>query len=154
MRRLPTSINPLLVLFFFIWRISYICYTLLIVSSFLRFWLVVASMYLLFLSVRSTFHTRFQLVCSSILYRTSIGHQSDNNRTTIEQKALLLPCIIGAIPWLHLAIYTPRQVTQDEEGMQTMRTLARNMAWMIRNLNVSENGHPELESPMRTNFIR
>ena len=52
-----------------------------IISSFLRFWLVVASMYLLFLSVRSTFHTRFKPVCSSILYRTSIGHQSDNNRT-------------------------------------------------------------------------
>ena len=29
---------------------------------------------------------------------------------------------------------TPGQVAQDEEGMQTMRTLARNMAWMIRKL--------------------
>ena len=27
---------------------------------------------------------------------------------------------------------TPGQAAQDEEGMQTMRTLARNMAWMIR----------------------
>jgi multimeric flavodoxin WrbA len=49
---------------------------------------------------------------------------------------------------------TPGQAAQDEEGMQTMRTLARNMAWMIRKLNVSEEGHPELESPLRTNFIR
>ena len=49
---------------------------------------------------------------------------------------------------------TPGQAAQDEEGMQTMRTLARNMAWMIRKLNVSEDGHPELESPLRTNFIR
>ena len=49
---------------------------------------------------------------------------------------------------------TPGQAAQDEEGMQTMRTLARNMAWMIRKLNVSEGGHPELESPLRTNFIR
>ena len=49
---------------------------------------------------------------------------------------------------------TPGQVTQDEEGMQTMRTLGRNMAWMIRKLNVSEEGHPEQESPLRTNFIR
>ena len=40
------------------------------------------------------------------------------------------------------------------EGMQTMRTLGRNMTWMIRNLNVNEDGHPELESPLRTNFIR
>ena len=49
---------------------------------------------------------------------------------------------------------TPGQVTQDEEGMQTMRTLGCNMAWMIRKLNVSVEGHPELESPMRTSFIR
>ena len=49
---------------------------------------------------------------------------------------------------------TPGQVTQDEEGMQTMRTLGCNMAWMIRKLNVSVEGHQELESPLRTNFIR
>ena len=49
---------------------------------------------------------------------------------------------------------TPGQVTQDEEGLQTMRTLGCNMAWMIRKLNVSVEGHPELESPLRTNFIR
>ena len=40
------------------------------------------------------------------------------------------------------------------EGMQTMRTLGRNMAWMIKKLNVAEDGHPALESPARTNFIR
>ena len=49
---------------------------------------------------------------------------------------------------------TPGQAALDEEGMQTMRTLARNMAWMLRKLNVSEEGHPQLESPLRTNFIR
>ena len=49
---------------------------------------------------------------------------------------------------------TPGQVAQDEEGMQTMRTLGRNMAWMIRKLNIAEDGHPELEQPVRTSFIR
>ena len=49
---------------------------------------------------------------------------------------------------------TPGQVIQDQEGMQTMRTLGRNMVWMIRQLNVSEEGHPELERPLRTNFIK
>ena len=47
---------------------------------------------------------------------------------------------------------TPGQVTQDEEGMQTMRTLARNMAWMIRSL--STHPHPTLEPRQSTNFIR
>lgn len=49
---------------------------------------------------------------------------------------------------------TPGQVEQDEEGMQTMRTLGRNMAWMIRRLNIREEGHPQPEAPLRTNFIR
>ena len=40
----------------------------------------------------------------------------------------------------------------DAEGLQTMRTLARNMAWMLRNL--AKEQRPESEKPkMRTNFI-
>ena len=62
--------------------------------------------------------------------------------------------LVSSQYWNMVYGQTPGQVAQDEEGMQTMRTLARNMAWMIRKLNVSEDGHPELESPMRTNFIR
>ncbi|MBQ8968913.1 MAG: flavodoxin family protein [Bacteroidaceae bacterium] len=49
---------------------------------------------------------------------------------------------------------TPGQVAQDEEGMQTMRTLGRNMAWMVHRLDVQKQGHPELEPQVRTNFIR
>lgn len=49
---------------------------------------------------------------------------------------------------------TPGQVSRDEEGMQTMRTLGRNMAWMIKRLNMREEGHPALEPRVATNFIR
>ncbi|MBO4905927.1 MAG: flavodoxin family protein [Bacteroidaceae bacterium] len=45
---------------------------------------------------------------------------------------------------------SPGQVEQDEEGMQTMRTLARNMVWMINNLS----GQPQQERRVWTNFIR
>jgi multimeric flavodoxin WrbA len=62
--------------------------------------------------------------------------------------------IVSSQYWNMAYGQTPGQVLQDEEGMQTMRTLGRNMAWMIRKLNVSEDGHPELERPQRTNFIR
>ena len=62
--------------------------------------------------------------------------------------------VVSSQYWNMVYGQTPGQATQDEEGMQTMRTLGRNMAWMIRKLNVSEDGHPELESPLRTNFIR
>ncbi len=46
---------------------------------------------------------------------------------------------------------TPGQASADEEGMQTMRTLARNMAWMLRCLQ----GQPQAsEQRLWTNFIR
>lgn len=44
------------------------------------------------------------------------------------------------------------EAIQDAEGLQIMRTLGRNMAWMLRNL--SETELPESEIPVRTNFIR
>lgn len=49
------------------------------------------------------------------------------------------------------------QAQQDEEGMQTMRTLGNNMAWLIKCIKLGkENGidFPEKEAPLRTNFIR
>lgn len=49
---------------------------------------------------------------------------------------------------------SPGQVVRDEEGMQTMRTLGQNMAWMIKKLNVAEDGHPQQEKHVWTNFIR
>ena len=43
------------------------------------------------------------------------------------------------------------EATKDLEGLQTMRTLANNMAWMINKL---QQDHPTNESPkIRTNFI-
>ncbi len=48
---------------------------------------------------------------------------------------------------------TPGQVEQDAEGMQTMRTLGRNMAWMIKGLSAVES-HPQEEQRIWTNFIK
>jgi multimeric flavodoxin WrbA len=44
----------------------------------------------------------------------------------------------------------------DEEGMQTMRNLARNMAFMIKSIDLGKEkyGLPEKESDKRTNFIK
>ena len=62
--------------------------------------------------------------------------------------------VVSSQYWNMVYGQTPGQAALDEEGMQTMRTLGRNMAWMIKKLNVSEEGHPELEQPVWTNFIR
>ena len=50
----------------------------------------------------------------------------------------------------------PGQAEQDAEGMQTMRTLARNMAFLMKSIALGKEayGLPEKEAPARTNFIR
>jgi len=50
---------------------------------------------------------------------------------------------------------TPGEVTQDTEGMQTMRTLADNMAWLLKKIHADGNpGYPEREEWQSMNFIR
>ncbi len=51
---------------------------------------------------------------------------------------------------------TPDEVRQDLEGMQIMRTLGRNMAWMLKCMEASRATvpYPESESRITTNFVR
>ena len=48
------------------------------------------------------------------------------------------------------------QAAQDGEGLQTMRTLARNMTFLMKSIALGRQtyGLPEQEPPVRTNFIR
>ena len=50
----------------------------------------------------------------------------------------------------------PGQAAEDAEGMQTMRTLARNMSFLMKSiaLGKAQYGLPEKEAPQFTNFIR
>lgn len=51
----------------------------------------------------------------------------------------------------------PEEVKQDLEGMQTMRTLANNMAWILKCIEAGKNAgidYPNNEPVIRTNFIR
>ena len=52
----------------------------------------------------------------------------------------------------------PEDVMRDLEGMQTMRVLARNMAWLLRSIEAGKAAGIELPLPekekARTNFIR
>ena len=50
----------------------------------------------------------------------------------------------------------PGEVTQDGEGMQTMRTLGANMAFLMKSIALGKEafGIPETEAPIRTNFVR
>jgi multimeric flavodoxin WrbA len=62
--------------------------------------------------------------------------------------------LVSSQYWNMVYGQTPGQAAEDGEGMQTMRTLARNMAWMIRHLNTTETDRPAKELPVFTNFIR
>lgn len=50
----------------------------------------------------------------------------------------------------------PGEALQDEEGLQTMRTLATNMSFLMKSIALGKEkyGLPEKESPIATNFIR
>lgn len=48
---------------------------------------------------------------------------------------------------------TPEEVLQDQEGLQIMRTLGRNMAWLLHCIETGE-APPKHEKRLRTNFIR
>lgn len=50
----------------------------------------------------------------------------------------------------------PGEAQQDAEGLQTMRTLARNMTFLMKSITLGKEayGLPEKESFQRTNFVR
>ena len=61
--------------------------------------------------------------------------------------------IAGSQYWNQIHGNTPEQAMQDAEGLQTMRTLAQNMVWLMK---CKEAGieMPEYEKKVATNFIR
>lgn len=65
--------------------------------------------------------------------------------------------VVSSQYWNQVHGNTPEQVRCDLEGMQTMRTLGQDMAWLIRCIALGkENGvpFPVPEPTVRTNFIR
>lgn len=65
--------------------------------------------------------------------------------------------VAGSTYWNSVHGRTPGEASQDAEGLQTMRNLAKNMAWMLKCFALGrENGVslPDTETGIRTNFIR
>jgi len=64
--------------------------------------------------------------------------------------------VVGSQYWNQVHGFTPDDVRRDEEGLQTMRTLAQNMAWLLKNMEAGrEKGVPlpQYEERLRTHFI-
>ena len=65
--------------------------------------------------------------------------------------------VVSSKYWNMVHGNTPDQVRQDEEGMQVMRELGRNMAWLMRCIEAGRQAGieaPAKEKPVMTNFIR
>jgi multimeric flavodoxin WrbA len=65
--------------------------------------------------------------------------------------------IVSSQYWNMVHGNTPEEVKQDLEGMQTMRTLGKNMAWLLKCIEAGKKAGiplPEKEAWIATNFIR
>ena len=65
--------------------------------------------------------------------------------------------IVSSQYWNQVHGFTPDDVRKDLEGLQTMRTLAKNMAWLLKSIEAGKKAGikpPELEETQYTNFIR
>lgn len=65
--------------------------------------------------------------------------------------------IVTSQYWNQVHGNRPEEVLKDEEGLQTMRTLAENLAWLLKCIEAGRNAgvaKPGYEAPLRTNFIR
>lgn len=65
--------------------------------------------------------------------------------------------VVSSQYWNQVHGNTPDEVRQDAEGLQIMRTLARNMAWLLKCIECGKLngiGLPEREKGVATNFIR
>lgn len=62
--------------------------------------------------------------------------------------------VVSSQYWNAVHGMMPGEAAQDEEGLQTMRTLGKNMAWLIKNIKQGGEPVPEQETWIATNFIR
>ena len=89
------------------------------------------------------------MVCSARRGGTTATFDAMNKYFTISQ----MP-VVGSTYWNAVHGSKPEDVAQDAEGLQTMRNLGRNMAWLMQCIERSGVPAPENEHGNWTNFIR
>ena len=65
--------------------------------------------------------------------------------------------VLSSTYWPMVHGESAEQGLHDEEGLQTMRMLGKNMAWMLRCIEADREAggnHPQMEAKIATNFIR
>lgn len=64
--------------------------------------------------------------------------------------------VVGSQYWNQVHGFTPEDVRRDEEGLQTMRTLAQNIIWLLKSMEAGKRAGieaPVYERRISTNFI-
>ena len=64
--------------------------------------------------------------------------------------------VVGSQYWNQVHGFTPDDVRKDKEGLQTMRTLGKNMAWLLKCIEAGKKAgvpFPAYEARVRTHFI-
>ena len=61
--------------------------------------------------------------------------------------------VVSSQYWNQVHGYTPDDVRKDAEGLQTMRTLAQNIAWLLKSTEKAGIERPDYENITYTNFI-
>lgn len=105
-------------------------------------------------SSRGVFHHKpAAAICSARRGGTTATFDQLNKYFGISQ----MP-IVTSQYWNMVHGNTPEEVMQDEEGLQTMRVLGRNMAWLLKCMEAGRQTGVPLpeteEKKCRTNFIR
>ena len=65
--------------------------------------------------------------------------------------------VVGSQYWNQVHGFTPEDVRRDGEGLQTMRALGENMAWLLKSIEAGRKAGvaaPVYEERIATNFIR
>ena len=65
--------------------------------------------------------------------------------------------VVGSSYWNMVHGSNKEQVEKDEEGLQTMRNLGNNIAWLLKSIETGKEkgiNLPKREEPIKTNFIR
>lgn len=92
------------------------------------------------------------VICSARRAGTTATFDQLNKYLTIKQ----MP-VVSSRYWNMVHGKTPDEVLQDEEGLYTMRVLARNMAYLLKCLDAGKKAGvalPQAEPNVMTNFIR
>lgn len=92
--------------------------------------------------------------CVAVARRAGCTSAVDEMNKHLSISGMIIPC---STYWNLAYGRTPGECLKDAEGMNTMRNLAKNIAWVLKCLELGKNSNlpaPTLDSSVKTHFIR